>query len=95
MLQAVMHKIQTSTQLRSASRITRRLGERFNANGITNDSTRTECPCVTTHDRDQHSVTSHLRDRLLPAVVTARNIPGTRNNSATGPFSETGICCGS
>ena len=30
----------------------------------------------------------------MPAVVTARHIPGSHNNSATGPFSETGMCCG-
>ena len=30
----------------------------------------------------------------MPVVVTKRNTPGTHNNSATGPFSETGICCG-
>ena len=30
----------------------------------------------------------------MPAVVSARNIPDTPNNSATGPFSETGMCCG-
>ena len=34
-----------------------------------------------------------LRDRLMPAVVTARNTPRTHNNSATGPFSETGMYC--
>ena len=68
----------------------RRLGERCNANDVTNDSTRTECPRVTTHGQDRHSVTSYLRDRLMPAVVTARNTPGTHNNSATGPLSETG-----
>ena len=30
----------------------------------------------------------------MPAVVTARNTPITHNNSATGPFGETGMCCG-
>ena len=30
----------------------------------------------------------------MPAVVTARNTPGTHNNTATGPFSETGMRCG-
>ena len=27
--------------------------------------------CVTTHGRDRYSMTSHLRDRHMPAVVTA------------------------
>ena len=90
-----MHKVQTLRQLRTISRTIRQLGERLNANNVTNDSTRTERLCVTTHGRDQHSVTSHLRDRLtcMPAVVTARNTPGTHNNSATGLLSETGTCC--
>ena len=30
----------------------------------------------------------------MPEVVIARNTPGTLNNSATGSFSETGMCCG-
>ena len=72
----------------------RRLGERFNVNDDTNDSTKTERPRVTTHERDRHFVTSHLRDRLMPAVLTARNAPGSHNNAATGPFSEKGKCCG-
>ena len=66
----------------------------FNASDVTKESTRTECPRVTTHDQDRHSVMSHLRDRLMQAVVTARNTPGTHNSSATGPFSETGLSCG-
>ena len=93
-LQAAMRKVQISRQLRTTCRAIRRLGERFNANEVTNDSTRIERPRVTTHSRDRHFVTSHLRDRLKPAVVTARNTPGTHNNSATGPFSEIGLCCG-
>ena len=95
MQQAVMRKVQISRQLRTTSRTIRRLGEKFNANDVTNDSTRTKRPRVTTHGRDWRSVTSHLRDRLMPAVVTAGNTPVTHNSSATGPFSETGTCCGS
>ena len=49
---------------------------------------------MTLHGRDQHFVTSHLRDRLMLAVATARNTPCTHNNSATGPFSEKGVLCG-
>ena len=86
-----MRKVQISRQLRTTSRTIRRVDERFNANGVKNDSTRTERPHVTTHGRDRHSVTSQLRDRL-PAVVTAMNTPGTHNNSAAGPFSEIGMC---
>ena len=71
----------------------RRLGERFSANDVTNESPRTERPRATSHDLDRYSVTLHLRDRLMPAVVTARKTLGTHNNSATGPFSETGMCC--
>ena len=93
MLQAVMRKIQISRQLRTTSRTIRRLGERFNANDITNDSTRPERPRVTTQGRDRHFVTSHLQDRLVSVVTTAGNTPGT-HNSATGPFSETGMRCG-
>ena len=66
----------------------------FNASDVIHDSTRTERPRVTKHGRDRHSVTSHLRDRLVLVVVTARNTHGTHNYSATGPFSETGMCCG-
>ena len=36
---------------------------------------------------------SILRDRFTPAVVTAKNTPGTHNNSAVCPFNETGIYC--
>ena len=43
--------------------------------------------------RDRRFVTSLLRDRFMPAVVTARNTPGTHNNSAVCPFSETGMYC--
>ena len=89
MLQAVMRKIQISRQLRTASRTIK-----FNASDVTADSTRTERPRVTMHGQDRHSMTSHLRDRLMSVVVTARNTPGTHNNSATGYFSETGMCFG-
>ena len=34
-------------------------------------------------ERERHSETSYLRDRLMPAVVIARNTPGTHNHSAT------------
>ena len=81
-------------QLKTTSRTISRLGERFNVNDVTNESTRTERQRVTTHGRDRQDVMSHLRDRLMPAVLTARNRPGTHNNSAAGPFSETGMCCG-
>ena len=94
MLHAVMRKVQISRQLRTTPRTIRRLGERFNVNAVTNDATRTEIPRVTTHGRDRHFVTSHLRDGLMPVVVTARNTPGTHINSATGPFIETGMYCG-
>ena len=30
----------------------------------------------------------------MHAVVIARNTPGTHNNSAAVPFSETRVCCG-
>ena len=36
-------------------------------------------------------MTSLLRDRFIPAVVTARNTLGTHNNSAVCPFSEMGV----
>ena len=75
MRQAVMHKIPISRQLRTTSRTIRQPGERSNANDVTNDSTRTKRSRVTNHGRDWHSVTLHLRDRLMPAVVTAMNIP--------------------
>ena len=38
----------------------RRLGKRFYANDVTNDSSRPKRLLVTTHGRDQHSVISHL-----------------------------------
>ena len=82
-----MRQVLISRQLRTTSRTIRRLGERFNGNDVTNDSTRTERPRVTKHGRDRLSVTSHLRNRLVPAVVKARNTPGTHKNSATGPGS--------
>ena len=91
MLQAVRREVRISRQLRMTSR-TERLGERFNVSDATNDSTRTERPRVTTHGPDRHSVTSHLRGRPMPLVVTARNTRGTHNNSVTGPFSKTGMC---
>ena len=37
---------------------------------------------VTMHGRDRRFVTSRLRGRFMPAVVIARNTPGTHNNSA-------------
>ena len=52
--------------------------EKFNANDIINDSIRTQRQCVATQGHDRHSVASHLRDRLMPAVVTASNTPGTQ-----------------
>ena len=93
MLQAVMPTVQIFRQL-TTSRTIRRLGERFSANDIASDSARSVCSRVTTHGRDRHSVTSHLRDRLMPPVLTARNTPVTHDNSATGPFSERGMNCG-
>ena len=94
MLQAGMRKVQISRQLGTSSRTIRRLSERFNANDVTHDSTRTERPRVTTHGQDRRFVMSQLRHRFMPAVMTARNTSGTHNNSATGPFSEKGMCCG-
>ena len=70
------------------------LGERFNASDVTDVSARTEHPRVTNHGRDRYFVTSHLRDRLMTVVATARNTSGTHNNSATGPYSETRMCSG-
>ena len=49
--------------LRVTSMTIRRLDERFNASDVTKDSTRPELQRVTTHGRDRHSVTSHLRDK--------------------------------
>ena len=92
MLQAVMRKIQISRQLETASRTIRRLGERV---FMPVTSQMIEHPRVTTHGRGRRSVTSHLRSRLMPAVATAMITSGTHNNSATSPFSETGMCCGS
>ena len=40
------------------------------------------------HGRDRRFVTSRLRDRVMLAVVTARNTPGTFNNSAECPFNH-------
>ena len=94
MMQAVIRKVPTSRQLGTTFRTRRRLGKRFNASDVIKDSTRTEHPHVTYHSRDRHSVTSHLRDRLMPAVMTASNTHGTHNNSTTGPFIETRMCCG-
>ena len=45
------------------------------------------------HGRDRRFVTSLLRDRFMPAVVTARNTPDTHNNSAVCLFSEPGMYC--
>ena len=87
-----MRKIPIFRQLRT--RTIRRLRESFNANDVTNDSTRSERPRLTTHGKDRHSVTSHSRDRFMPMIVTARNTSGTHKNSATGPISEKGVCCG-
>ena len=89
-----MDKVQISKKLRLTSSIIRRFGVRFNANDVRNDSTRTERPIVATDGRDWHSVTSHVKNRLMPVVVTARNAPRTHSNSATGLFSETRMCCG-
>ena len=49
MLLAVMRQFQISRHLRKTSRTIGRLGEMFNANDVTNDSTKTERPRVTTH----------------------------------------------
>ena len=68
----------------NASILYKQEGGKFNAHVVKPDSTRTESSRVTTHGRDRHFVTSHLRDRLIPAVVTTRNTPGTHFNSATG-----------
>ena len=56
-----------------------------------NNKKQTERPRVTTHGRDRHSVTSNLQDRLMSAIMTPRNTPGTHNNSASGPCNETCI----
>ena len=88
-----MCKVQISRQLITTYRTIRRPSERFNANDVTNDSIRIERPRVTTNGRDWHFVRSHLRDRLMQVVVKAKTTPGTHNNTATAPFSETGVCC--
>lgn len=80
MLQAGMRLVQIARQLGTTSRTVRRLRERFNATGVTNDRPRSGRPRVTTRGQDRYIVTSHLRDRFMPAVVTARNTPGTHNN---------------
>ena len=49
---------------------------------------------VAIHGRDRHFVSLHVRDRFIPVVMTASNTSSTHNNSATGPFCETWMCCG-
>ena len=46
------------------------------------------------HGRDRRFVTSLLRDRFTPAVVTARNILGTHKNSAVCPFTDRNVLRG-
>ena len=81
---------------KTMSRRIRRLGtiKNFNIGDVTNDSLITECPRVITHCGDRHFVTSHLRDRLMPAVVPVSNAPGSHAIPASGVFSVTGMRCG-
>ena len=86
-----MRKVQITTQLRTTSGTIRRLGERFNASDVTNDSTRTERPRVTTQDRDRHFVTSHT---YASGRDSKEYTWFSFNDSTTGPFIETWMCCG-
>ena len=80
MLQAGMRTVQIARQLGTTSRTIRRLRETFNATGVTNDRPRSGRSRVTTRGEDRYILTSHLRDRYMPAVATSRNTPGTHNN---------------
>ena len=84
MMQAGKRTIDIARQLGTSARTIRRLRERFNTTGETKDRPRSGRPRVTTRGQDRYIVTSHLRDRFLPASVTARNTPGTHNNRISG-----------
>ena len=94
MLQAVMRKVQISRQLRTMSRTIRRLGERFNANDVTNDSAITECPRVTTERPRSAFCDVTFTRQTYASGSDSKEYSWYSKQSATGPFSETGVCCG-
>ena len=54
----------------------------FQITGSVADLPRRGSPRVTSARQDRYIVSSHLRNRLLPATITAGNIPGLRRISA-------------
>ena len=66
-------------QFRCHVRTIERLLNHFRQTGTTSDGPGTGCPRVTTQHQDRHIRTTHLRNRFIPATVTARTTPGTHN----------------
>lgn len=57
-----------------------RLHTRFRQTHVVSDRPRSGRPRVTTAEQDRHIRLTHLRNRQLPATLTAEQTPGTHNN---------------
>ena len=70
---------QVAAHVGSSVQAVRSLRRRFTQTGSTADLPRSGRPRVTTRAQDRYILSQHLRNRFLPATVTAAVTPGTHN----------------
>ena len=80
MIEAGMRTAEIARRIGTHRKTIWRLANRLRTTGSTDDRPRSGRPRVTTRAQDRYIVTSHLRDRFLTAVETARNTRGRTNN---------------
>ena len=80
MLNAGMTMDAVAMNIGCSTRAIRRLRQRFQTTGHTEDRPRSGRPYVTTRDQDRYIRNTHLRNCFQTATATAANTPGTHNN---------------
>ena len=79
MVQAGMHQIEIANHFECSKLTITRLMSRLRQTGSTSDRSRSGCPREMTLRQDRHIRLIHLRDRFVPATVTARQTQGRHN----------------
>jgi transposase len=79
MVQAGMHQIEIANHFECSKLTITRLMSRLRQTGSTSDRSCSGCPREMTLRQDHHIRLIHLRDRFVPATVTARQTQGRHN----------------
>lgn len=80
LVEAGVSQRQVAALLNCSQATISRLVDRHRRTGSARDGQRTGAPRLTTPAVDRYIVNTHLRNRFLPAAVTARGIPGRHGN---------------